>query len=76
MNKTLQPGRVVAQNDRPRSFKIKLENDKVIERNTRHIYPYRGNEDSFNNIPVNKSVYIDDDLNEKENVPVQDPQLT
>jgi hypothetical protein len=72
MNKPLQPGRVVAQNDRPRSFKIKLENDNVIDRNTRHIYPYRGNDDSFNSNPVNKSVYLDDDLDVKVDTPEQD----
>ncbi|OXU17424.1 hypothetical protein TSAR_004864 [Trichomalopsis sarcophagae] len=41
MNKPLQPGRVVGINDRPKSFKIKLENENVIERNKQHIYPYK-----------------------------------
>ena len=41
MSKQLVPGTIIGKCERPRSFRIKLENDNVIERNKQHIYPFR-----------------------------------
>lgn len=48
MNKPLVSGKIISQCDRPRSFKIQLNNNKKIERNSRHIYPYFGKDEKFN----------------------------
>ena len=72
MSKPLVPGTIIGKCERPRSFRIKLENDNVIERNKQHIYPFRGSDASFNNNPAEQNLYYDDlgsyDVNDKESV--------
>lgn len=59
LNEPLKPARVTHICDRPRSYKVQLENNKVIERNRRHIFG-----------PIIKEEEDDDNKSSHEN-PVQ-----
>lgn len=79
MDKPLEPGMIIDKCDRPRSYKVALEDHSIIERNRNHLRPYTKNhsQNVNENIVNNNQPENQDQLQEKiQENGVENPEST